>query len=108
VTLVTTRWTIVDVTKVASALLVSDDTAPMNTETLDVRGLEAPEPFQRVVAALRDLPEGDELLVLINREPLLLFPELVRRGYGWTFGAAADGPHFTVRISRQPERFDQT
>ena len=35
-----------------------------------------------------------------DREPLMLFPELVRRGYSWSFGSARDGQHYVVRITR--------
>lgn len=73
----------------------------MHQVELDVRGLGPPEPLQRALQALHDLPSGDELVLLIDREPLLLFPELVRRGFAWKFDRAADGEHYTVVISRQ-------
>ncbi|MEZ4494503.1 MAG: DUF2249 domain-containing protein [Dehalococcoidia bacterium] len=75
----------------------------MNTIELDVRGLEPPEPFRLAVEALQKLPAGGQLLLLTDREPMLLFPELVRRGFAWAFDRAPGGDHFTVRIARQTE-----
>lgn len=48
---------------------------------LDVSELEPPEPLQRVLAATARLGEGEFLHVLHRREPLLLYPELDRRGF---------------------------
>jgi len=48
---------------------------------LDVSDLEPPEPLQRVLNALPELGEGDYLHMLHRREPLLLYPELERRGF---------------------------
>ena len=50
---------------------------------LDVRGLEPPEPLERVLDALADLPAGDRLLLLHRREPFPLYDLLRRMGYGW-------------------------
>ena len=48
---------------------------------LDVSDLEPPEPLQRVLTALDALDEGEFLHVLHRREPLLLYPELMDRGF---------------------------
>lgn len=50
-------------------------------QRLDVSALEPPEPLQRVLAALDGLGDGEFLHVLHRREPLLLYPELDRRGF---------------------------
>jgi TusA-related sulfurtransferase len=47
---------------------------------IDNRGLTLPEPMERVISALQTLRDEDELVALLDREPLLLFPELERRG----------------------------
>jgi uncharacterized protein (DUF2249 family) len=52
---------------------------------IDNRGLEPPEPLVRILSALAELPEGDELVALMDREPVLLYPELERRGFTWDF-----------------------
>ena len=39
----------------------------------------------RILEMLKDLPDGDELVALMDREPLLLYTELERRGFVWEF-----------------------
>jgi len=56
---------------------------------LDVRALEPPEPLERVLDALADLPVGDRLRVRLRREPFPLYDLLRRMGYGWSGTAAA-------------------
>ena len=53
----------------------------MATIDLDVRGLQAPEPLERVLQALDRIGPGDELLVKINCHPVPLFRILDRNGY---------------------------
>ncbi|MEA3274360.1 MAG: DUF2249 domain-containing protein [Pseudomonadota bacterium] len=50
---------------------------------LDVRALEPPEPLERVLDALADLPSGDRLLVCLRREPFPLYDLLRRMDYVW-------------------------
>jgi uncharacterized protein (DUF2249 family) len=50
---------------------------------LDVSALEPPEPLERVLGALEDLPEGNHLRVLHRREPFPLYDLLRRMGYAW-------------------------
>ena len=50
---------------------------------LDVSDLEAPEPLERVLTALGEMGVGDFLRMLHRREPLLLYPELKRRGFDY-------------------------
>lgn len=57
----------------------------MSEVTLDNRGLSPPEPLVRTLEALGGLGEGSVLRVLMDREPILLYPELERRGWAWTF-----------------------
>lgn len=40
---------------------------------VDARGLEPPEPMERVLSALDDLPPGEKLLMRIHIEPRPLF-----------------------------------
>ncbi|HSU43066.1 MAG TPA: DUF2249 domain-containing protein [Casimicrobiaceae bacterium] len=53
----------------------------MATIDLDVRGLQAPEPLERVLERLDDLGAGDCLRVRIDCHPLPLFRILDRNGY---------------------------
>lgn len=48
---------------------------------LDVSALAAPEPMERILDALAELPDGGRLQVLIHREPFPLYEILDRRGY---------------------------
>ncbi len=50
---------------------------------LDVSALPVPEPLERVLDALADLPPGDRLRVLHRREPFPLYDLLARMGYRW-------------------------
>ncbi len=64
---------------------------------VDVRWLEPPEPFERIVAALSTLGAGEVLRVLIHREPLPLFAMLRENGYQYTVARDDDGT-FVLRI----------
>jgi len=48
---------------------------------IDVRWLDPPEPFERIVAALEELPPDASLRVLIHREPRPLYAILAGWGY---------------------------
>ena len=48
---------------------------------LDLRGLEPPEPLERVLEALCNLDSGQRIRMLIQRDPYLLYPILARDGY---------------------------
>src|SRR5579875_1949621 len=54
----------------------------------------AHERLRRLVRTLEALPRlraGQPLVALMDREPLLLFPQLVSRGYAYTLSSQADG-----------------
>lgn len=48
---------------------------------LDVRGLEPPQPMQRVLEEIERLGPGAELEVRHDRRPLFLYPQLDGRGF---------------------------
>ncbi|HET7564046.1 MAG TPA: DUF2249 domain-containing protein [Gemmatimonadaceae bacterium] len=62
-----------------------DDTpsASASEIVLDVRGLEPPEPMQRTLEALTDLPEGAVLIQVNVRVPHFLLPILTERGFAY-------------------------
>ena len=62
-----------------------------NPPLLDVRALPAPEPMERVLEALDNLPDGAELAVLLAREPHPLYAILARMGYRWRAAWQDDG-----------------
>jgi uncharacterized protein (DUF2249 family) len=52
-------------------------------QVLDVRALAPPEPLERVLDALADLPAGGRIWVLHRREPFPLYDLLQTMGYSW-------------------------
>jgi uncharacterized protein (DUF2249 family) len=59
-------------------------------EVLDVRGMEPPEPLERVLSTIGDFRPGDTLKLLIDREPRPLYRILKDNGYGWRVEAGAE------------------
>lgn len=55
--------------------------ATLLIEHLDARGLEPPEPLERVIDALAVLPVESQLCLLIEREPHPLYRMLANNGY---------------------------
>jgi TusA-related sulfurtransferase len=49
--------------------------------TLDVRGMEPPEPLALVLETMDDFVPGDRLKLIIDCEPLPLYRILERNGY---------------------------
>lgn len=60
-------------------------------QVLDVRYLEPPEPMERLVEALDDLPRGDRLRMLIHREPYPVYRMLELNGYRFSTTTLDDG-----------------
>jgi uncharacterized protein (DUF2249 family) len=61
----------------ASAAAASDS----DTTVLDVRGLEPPGPMVQILERLDMLRPGQRLVVLHERRPMLLYPQLDERGF---------------------------
>ncbi|TYL38529.1 hypothetical protein CV102_12060 [Natronococcus pandeyae] len=53
------------------------------TDHLDVRSLGPPEPLQRTLERLAELPDETVLLQRNDRVPRFLFPKLDDRGYAY-------------------------
>jgi len=68
-------------------------------QLVDVRWLEPPEPFDRIVAAVEKLPVQGSLRVLIHREPRPLYNWLARAGYHYRTQYDPNG-WFEIRITR--------
>jgi len=56
-------------------------TTPGYERLLDVDGLEPPQPMERALDALAQLPPGHYLRMLLHREPYLLYPLLEEDGF---------------------------
>jgi len=65
----------------AGAPAPSGITAAPREQLIDVRGLEAPQPMVQVLARLDAIGPGDTLVVLHDRRPLFLYPQLDDRGF---------------------------
>ena len=58
---------------------------------IDGRGMEPPEPLELAVTELSTLAPGEELVMLLNCEPLPLYAILERNGYRYRSERRADG-----------------
>jgi hypothetical protein len=58
---------------------------------LDVSDLPPPEPLERVLDALADLPAGDSLKVRLPMEPVLLYSMLRSMGLAWEHNSSPGG-----------------
>jgi|GEM_PF-1708846 len=80
---------------------VSASISNKETETtIDVRGLEAPRPLVHILTLLESPDMGDTLVVIHDRDPVLLYPELQDRGWTWTKLSAPEG-ELHLRLSRK-------
>jgi uncharacterized protein (DUF2249 family) len=70
-------------------------------KTVDARGLQHPEPFERVVEALSELAQGDQVKLIINQEPRPLYRFLERNRYAYKAENFADG-RFEILIWELP------
>lgn len=69
----------------------------MKKRHLDVRGLEAPEPLEKILGELESMPSDEQLDVIHWREPLLLYPVLEEKG--WHYETRYDEKARTYLIS---------
>lgn len=68
--------------------------------TVDVRGLEPPEPMRRILEALNGLRAGQSLFVLHERRPMFLLPRLDERGFAYEIREEGPGK-VTLRIRKR-------
>ena len=64
---------------------------------VDARGLQHPDPFERVVDALSELALGDQLKLIIHVEPRPLYRFLERNRYAYKAESFDDG-RFEITI----------
>lgn len=70
-----------------------------NERVIDARGLEPPEPMERVMAVLPSLAPGQSLRLKLHREPYPLYAILDARGLRHETLALPDGS-FDILIHR--------
>lgn len=58
---------------------------------LDCRGLEPPEPLERVLEAISGMRRDQRVLMLLEREPYPLYRILQQNGYAWQTTARDHG-----------------
>jgi uncharacterized protein (DUF2249 family) len=61
--------------------------------TLDVRGMEPPQPLELVLGAIDDFGPGDKLRVIIDCHPVPLFRILENNGYAWRTEPGRESVH---------------
>jgi len=67
--------------------------APAPEILIDARGLEPPQPMERVMQTLALLRPGQSIRLLLHREPFPLYPILTERGYRYQTRMEADGSY---------------
>ena len=67
-----------------------------DVQSIDVRGLEAPEPLIRILNALESLPAGITLRAITDRRPCHLFDEAEQRGFRHDSNEQPDGSWITT------------
>jgi TusA-related sulfurtransferase len=53
----------------------------METNKLDNRGLRPPQPMMRTLEQLEKMQPGETLIIINDRRPMFLYPELDEMGY---------------------------
>jgi hypothetical protein len=61
------------------------------SDIIDLRGLEAPEPMVQILQACTQLGSNDRYLAQLPHVPEPLFPHLESRGMAWQVFEQADG-----------------
>ena len=84
--------------------MIGPDTPAARTWTaddglhVDVRGLQAPQPLVLIMQLAREVGPDGVLIVHHDRDPLLLYPELVQIGW-WAERIAGDPGEVRLRLA---------
>lgn len=70
---------------------------------LDLSDLPAPEPLERTLDALHELPSGDRLLLRHRRQPYPLYDLLRRMGYRWEVSGSDGDWHILIEPTTDPD-----
>ncbi len=71
---------------------------PDPVRDLDLTGMMPPEPMVRILEEMTTMQPGQVLFALLDREPMLLFPELAHRGHEWAGNFANSGEVYRLLI----------
>lgn len=69
------------------------------TTHIDVRGLAAPQPLVQVLQLVARSPDDRVIVVHIDRDPLLLYPELQQIGW-WAEPIQGEPGEVRLRVAR--------
>jgi TusA-related sulfurtransferase len=76
--------------------------APTDEILVDARGLEPPQPMEKVLQTLALLRPGQSIRLLLHREPFPLYALLAERGYRHATQMETDGS-YVILIRRSGE-----
>lgn len=68
---------------------------------VDVRGLQPPQPLVLILQLVREVGPAGVLIVHHDRDPLLLYPELVQIGW-WAERVPGDPGEVRLRLAAAP------
>ena len=69
---------------------------------IDTTGMEPPGPFVAIMRWMETNPEATDLIVVLERDPIHLFPELTERNWDWTYLSEVPGS-VKLHLKRIPE-----
>lgn len=84
----------------ASENAINADNWPEPTVELDLTDLDPPQPMVKILETLESMPVSSVLFAVLSREPVFLFPELVKRGHQWVGNFDKSGTAFRMMILR--------
>ncbi len=73
---------------------------PEPTRSFHLSDLDPPQPMVRILFELETMAPGEVLFAVLAKEPLFLFPELVKRGHRWAGNFDSTGTEFRIMIRR--------
>jgi TusA-related sulfurtransferase len=92
------RFTPKDSGILASEDVQSPETWPDPSVELDLSDLDPPQPMVRLLTELEAMQPGSVLFAVLAREPIFLFPELMKRGHQWVGNYDSSGSAFRIMI----------
>ena len=73
---------------------------PEAIRNFDFTDLDPPQPMVRILSELETMSPGEVMFAVLAREPLFLFPELVKRGHQWAGNYDSTGTAFRIMVKR--------
>lgn len=76
---------------------------PDPTIEIDLCDLLPPEPMVRILAEAERLEPGQVIFALLSREPVFLYPELMKRGHKWVgnFDETKETYRIMIRVGKK-------